>query len=389
MTDPRPPVLHFIDTTGPGGAETVFLRLAAGLRDRGWPARTVVVGPGWVLDNVRGLGLPVDVLPTHGSLDLRYLRNLSAVVRRHRIGLIHSHLFGASGYASVAGLLTKTPVVATFHGASDVLRHGRGRRLRYGIVSRQARVVCVSESLRRSLSATGLVRKDRIRLIPNGVDAAPFADAEGAPLRAQHGVNSEMVLVGALGNVRSAKDYATLLRAAAVLSEDTRFVFAIVGERTEPLHGQLLRLRDSLGLADRVTFWGFREDVPEVMAAFDILAISSATEGFSLAAIQAMAAGKPVVATRSGGPEDIVTDEVDGLLVPVGSPGALAAALRRLADRPDWAATIARRARQTVRERFSLDAMLDGYEALYEEQLGRPATEASVMSGTGSASASL
>lgn len=388
MSAARPSVLHFIDTTGPGGAETVFLQLAAGLRDRGWPARTVVVGPGWVLDRIRQLELPVDVIRTRGSLDVAYLQRLSDIVRERRIALIQSHLYSPAVYASAVGLWTRTPVVATFHGASDVMTRGLGAWLRYGLIARRTRVVCVSESLRAALAATRRFRVDRLHLICNGVDVARFGRGDGTALRSAHGIASNTVLVGALGNVRPAKDYATLLRAAAVLSGDPRFQFAIVGERTQPLYGELLRLRESLGLTDRVHFWGFREDVAEVVSAFDMLAISSRTEGFSLAAIQAMAAGKPVVATRCGGPEGIITDGVDGMLVPVGSPDALASALRTLADTPGDAARIAGSARRTVRDRFSLAAMLDRYEELYDELTAGGRSQPSTTSGTSVASSS-
>ncbi len=367
MSSERPTVLHFIDTTGPGGAETVFLQLAAGLRDRGWPPRTVLTGPGWVLDAVRELELPVDVVETRGRFDTAYIRALHRLVREHRVGLIHAHLFSPAVYASLVGALARVPVVATFHGASDASCDGLGRRLRYRLIDRNARVVCVSEPLKALLQSLAPVRAERLDVIPNGVDIRAFATGDGRSVREEHGVGDQDILVGALGNVRAAKDFHTLLRAAAELQDDRRLHFAIVGERTEPLHGQLVELRDRLGLSDRLSFWGFRSDVPDVMAAFDILAISSSSEGFSLAAIQAMAAGTPVVATRSGGPEQIMTDGVDGLLVPTRSPVDLAAAIRRLVAEPALGTHLANAARTTARERFSLSAMLDGYHELYLE----------------------
>jgi glycosyltransferase involved in cell wall biosynthesis len=334
----------------------------------------VVVGPGWVLESVRAAGLRVDVVETRGRLDLRYIRALRALVRRHHIDLIHAHLFSPAVYASVIGAWAGVPVVATFHGESDVESGGLGRRLRYRLIDRQAVVVGVSEALAERLAEPALVRPEHIRIIQNGVDLAAFESSDGAAVRREHGIPADSVLIGALGNIRPAKDYFTLLRAAAAVAQERKVVFAVVGERTEPLYGELQALRDSLGLRDRFQFWGFRNDVPDVIDAFDLLVVSSSSEGFSLAAIQAMAAGTPVVATRSGGPEGIITDEQDGLLVPPRHPEKLAAAIARLIDDRPLADSLAGRARATVRERFSLDAMLDRYEALYAHLVdGRPA----------------
>lgn len=359
-------VLHLIDTTGPGGAETVFLQVAAGLVTRGWNSRMVVLGAGWVLDRVHELELPVDVVETRGHLDRRYLMALRSIVRRHRIQLIHAHLFSPAVYASAVGLMTGTPVIATFHGVSDITAAGIGGYLRYLLLGRATRLVCVSESLRNELLARQPVPEGRVSLIHNGVDMAVFGAANGSAVRDELGVSDDELLVGALGNVRAAKDYGTFLRAAAELSGEERFRFVIAGERTDPLYSELVALRDRLGLERVVRFLGFRNDVPELVAAFDILVVSSNSEGFSLAAIQAMAAGTPVVATRSGGPQGIITDGRDGLLVPIESPADLAAAVRLLAEDSALALRISTNAQEKVQQEFSLEAMLDGYEAVYQ-----------------------
>lgn len=380
-------VLHLIDTTGPGGAETVCLQVAHGLQERGWDARIALTGPGWVLDRAQELMLPVDVVETKRRLDLRYALGLRRLVRNHGIRLIQAHLFSPAVYASAVGAWTGTPVVATFHGVSDVESGGFAGRQRYSLVGRRARVVCVSESLRRQLALGGVIASGTIEVIHNGVDLAAFPGRDGAAVRVRQDVPADAMLVGALGNIRPAKDYANLLRAAAAI-DHPRVHFAIVGQQTPPLYDELVALRARLGLEDRVAFWGFCDDVPDVMAAFDLLAISSRSEGFSIAAIQAMAAGLPVVATRSGGPEEIVTDGEDGLLVPPGDPAALAAAIRRVIDSASVGKRLGQRARQTAGDRFSLDRTLDRYERLYEEILDPESRQDSPSSGTNVASSS-
>ena len=376
-------VLHFIDTTGPGGAETVFLETASGLRERGWDPHTVAVGPGWVLDSIRRRNLPVTLLETSGRMDLRYALGIRSAARAHGASLIHAHLFSPAVYASLVGATTGIPVVASFHGDSDAEDGGWTRRLRYRLIDRNATVVCVSEALRSRLASLNMVRAERIRVIHNGVDVKSFSAATGRDVRREYDIDEDTILVGAVGNVRPAKDYGTLLRAAAALASDRRYLFAIAGERTDPLFSELIALRDQLNLSDRVSFWGFREDIADVIAAFDVMVISSESEGFSLAAIQAMAAGTPVVATRSGGPEGIMTHEADGLLVPVGDAAALAAAVQRVIEDRSLRDRLTGRARSTVAQRFSMAAMLDGYEDLYCDLTGlsTPSTAAAYAAG--------
>ena len=370
----RGTVLHFIDTTGPGGGETIFLQVAHGMRERGWDAHLVVVGPGWVLDSAQAMGLPVTIVETSGRFDLQYIRRIRALVREYNAALIHAHLFSPAVYASLIGLSSGTPVVATFHGASDAESGSLMRDLRYRLIARQAHVVCVSESLRTAVRQVPGMRAAALSVVPNGIDIDTFARANGQAARQALGMRDGDLLVGAVGNVREAKDFGTLLRAAALLAPDPRINFAIIGERTEPLYGELLALRQALQLEDRVAFHGFRSDIPELMAAFDLLAISSSSEGFSLAAVQAMAAGRSVVATRSGGPEEIITSESDGILVPVSDPAALAGAIRRVLDDAALRERLGSAARRTAADRFSLTAMLDGYERIYREATGPAAS---------------
>ncbi len=366
--------LHFIDTTGPGGAETIFLELASGLRDRGWRTRTVVVGSGWVLDGVRARELPVDIVPTRGRLDFSYLRQLHGLVRRHGVKLIHAHMYSPAVYASIVGGLTGASVVATFHGRTDVDREGIGRRLRYRLINRQATVVCVSTSLATELDPDGRGRFRDLRVIHNGVDTSARGETRRSLLRREHGVSDDTFLVGAIGNVRPAKDYPNLLRAASRLRADESVKFCIVGQPTDPLYSELLRIRDDLGLSERVSFWGFRNDIPDVLSAMDALVISSSSEGFSLAAVQAMSAGRPVIATRCGGPEEILTHGVDGILVPTSDPDSLAAAIRTIAADRALREGLARAARETAVTRFSLTAMLDQYEQIYRRVLASQAS---------------
>lgn len=364
-------VLHLLDTTGPGGAETVFLTLLTSLGPE-WENIPVVAGPGWVEDAVRGAGLSPLMIGSSGRLDLPYLRALIRTMRAQEIDLVQTHLFSTTLYGGVAGRVLGIPVISTFHGNPDLRATGWQGQLKYRLIrSCTSKVVCVSAALRdRTMEMAGF-RKEELAVIPNGIDTELYRPGDFPELKRELGLPPETFLVGSVGNVRPAKDYATLLRTAAVarkrLGEAVRFV--VVGQRTPPLYDQLLALRAELGLEDTVTFLGFQENVPELLRGLDLFLLTSAHEGFSLVTVQAMATGLPVVATRSGGPEVILTHEKDGILVPSQDPSALAEAIGRFKSSPESRKAFGKAARRTAMDRFSTAVMVKAYEGLYREGL--------------------
>ncbi len=367
-------ILHLIQTGGPGGAETVYVNLVRGLDGRRWRSVPVLPNREWMYEQLRAWEPPPIVLPGERQVSLRHLRALREIIRRERVDLIHAHFFASAEIASLIGVLTGTPAVATLHGQTDILG-GKRLRLKAALLNRGlGRIAVVSESLRRFfLSATAL-RPEKLVVIPNGVDLAHFSAERDPSFRREFGIADDAFVVGAVGNLRPAKGYDVLLEAAARLRRDERGIhFVIVGQAAGPLYEELLHKRHALGLDAHVTFTGFRDDVARALAAFDAYVITSRDEGFSLSTVQAMAAALPVVATRCGGPEEIIEDGVTGLLVENASADAVADALRRLRQSPDERALLGRRGRLTAQERYTTAAQVEAYAALYEECLAAPA----------------
>jgi glycosyltransferase involved in cell wall biosynthesis len=369
-------ILHVIETIGPGGAETVFIQLATRDSEGEFRNITALPGLGWVGDTLTAAGHPplnLSISRARPAVDIGLYRDLVRLIREHDVDLLHSHAFGISVYACLAGLRTGIPVVCTLHGELDLGLSRRWRRTKVAILRRgAAKIVLVSNHMRERLLDESRIPPDLTAVVYNGVDCDRHSAGPDRTFRAELGIGDDCFLFGAVGNVRILKAYDNLLRATAIaVKANPKLRVAIVGEASGPLFEGLLPLRAELGLQDIVHFAGFRTDIAPPLRSFDAFVLSSKSEGFSIATVQAMASGLAVVATRSGGPEEIITDGVDGLLVPRADPAALAAGMLCLAGDSELRIRLGRAARASAREKFSLARMLESYEQIYDAALAR------------------
>ena len=364
-------ILHVIDTTGPGGAETVFIELADRLRERGFRSIPLIRGPGWVQNALNSRGLTPVVLEAKGSFNLGFLFQLVRLIRRERVDLIQSHLLGSNVYCALAGWLTGTPVVATFHGMVDISPGERLRGFKLWVMERGVRrFVAVSKSLAEAVAEKELIDAARTSIIYNGINVRRYNRSPAGLLHEQLGLPAAAVLAVSVGNVRPAKAYDVLIDAAARLTErhpDLHFVVA--GHIKQSLMQQLEARMSARGVADRMHFIGFVDDTPAILSDADLFVLSSSSEGFSISTIEALASGLPAVVTRCGGPEEIVTPGEDALMVPPGDPAALAEGIDQILSQPDLRQSLAANGRNTARNRFDIQTMLDQYQAVYRRAL--------------------
>jgi len=368
-------ILHLSETTGPGGAETVFVQLVTRRSNHDFRDLAALPRPGWVADTLNANGFPplqVKIARNGSPLDFGLYRSIVLLIGEHGVDLVQSHSLGISVYACLAGLRTGTPVVCTLHGEVDLGRSVRLRGVKLGILGRgAAKIVLVSNHLREKLLAESRIPADRTAVVYNGVDCDRYAGTRDGTFREEFGIGDDRFLFGSIGNIRAPKDYGNLLRAAAIaVKSEPRLRFAVVGQGEGALLDELLGLRAELGLHDVVHFAGFRPDVTVPLRSFDAFVMSSRSEGFPVALVQAMAAGLPVVATRCGGPEEMVTNGIQGLLVPREDPATLAAAMLRIVSDGPLRRELAVAARVAARARFSLTTMLESYDRIYRAALG-------------------
>ncbi|MCC7494518.1 MAG: glycosyltransferase [Fimbriimonadaceae bacterium] len=365
MSDLNSPlVVHLVHSLGWGGLERVVLDLCRSTAALGW--RSAVVS----LSNdiprqaqFAAFGVPVEVVPQRG-LDASLPWRLATRLRALGAAVVQAHNFGRYFYGGPAARLAGLASLYTEH--SNTLPHERALLLAQPLLSRLAgRVVAVSETVRSTLIAAHGLAPERVRTIPNGIDTAVYASGQGPTWRQRHGLAAATPLVVHVGRLVAVKNQALLLQAFARLHGDPPPVLLMAGDGE--LRGALQRLSGELGIADRVRWLGVCDDVADVLAAGDLFALSSTSEGLPLAILEAFAAGRPVVATAGAG-KDLVT-AATGLLTPTGAVEPFAAALQQLLDDPQRRREMGQQAAQTAARRYSLRAMATAYAAVYEDLL--------------------
>ncbi|GGY82293.1 glycosyl transferase [Cellvibrio zantedeschiae] len=367
MVNNEPSILHAIDTTGPGGAETVFLDLAQYLTLDGYNTIAVIKGPGWVEEQLKQRGVDYYIVKPKGGLSLNYYISLYRIIKKHNVKLIQAHLLGSTLTYSLLSLVLKIPLVATLHGRVDVNPNEKRIFIKNKIMQMGvSKLIAVSHDLAEYIAARGLFKKEKIAVIYNGVNVKKYQKNADASIRNTLGINNDAVLIGCVGNVRPAKAYNVLINAAKLVVEQNSNVhFIVAGHKKADLMVKLDDQIRSQDLAQHVHFVGFQEDTAHFLGQMDLFALSSSSEGFSIATIEAMASELPVVVTRCGGPEEIVTHDETGYLVKVNDAFELSEALLKLISNESLRVQFAQAAKKHVISTFSMDKLLEEYRKIF------------------------
>lgn len=367
-----PKILHLIDTGGPGGAETVFAELARHGADLKINAAIAVPYDGWLADHLRTQGLQPTILPSKGAAKIEFAARLFNLARSSGATIIVAHLLGAGVYGSLIGMFRQMPVLSIFHGDTDLRSPGTLAPIKRWLLRRtHVTPVAVSEPVAASLVRWG-VDGSRIHLIRNGVDTRKYLPVGSGSLHSELNLPPTCPIVGAVGNIRPAKDYPVLIRAAKiVVSRHASSHFVIAGSGSATDSADLERLATELGISDRVHLLGFRSSCTDLYRSLSVMASSANTEGLPLSFLEAMSCGIPIAATSNDGSARLIAETSAGLLSPVGDPHALAASILQILESPALADSLARRGMDAARSRYSLEQTLEQYQALYAD-VSRP-----------------
>jgi glycosyltransferase involved in cell wall biosynthesis len=312
-------------------------------------------------------------LPRFGGEVLAGVRGLIRLIRKRNIALVHTNtntiLAGA-----LAARFTGVPHVWSIH--ELMVEPASVRNTLHYIIPRfSSRVVTVSQAVRDHMLKDAEKFANRFAFVRGAIDVEPFLKATGRErVRAQWGVREDEVLIGMAGRVTRWKGQSVFVQAAKLISERHRQVkFAAVGGVFDTEKFYMERFRKEVreaGLENKLTVNDFRADMPDVFAAYDIFVLPSILpEPFGLVVIEAMAAGKPVVATAPGGPSETVANGETGLLVPPSDAIALADALSELLADPQKRRSMGEAGRCRARQLFSLPRYVTEFEELYDSVL--------------------
>jgi glycosyltransferase involved in cell wall biosynthesis len=367
----RPRVLMLVDLLEPrsGGGERFAVGLAAHLPAHGFDVALCAsraVLPPWDR-TLREMGVPWFALGRRGTGDVLPFVRLARTLRRQRVDVLHSHMFGSNVWGTVVGRAARVPVVIAHEQSWDYEGQPLRKFLDGRLIGRHADAfVAVSTADRDRMAALEGVPADKLRVelnayVPRSGPRPP------ARLREELGLPADVPLVGTAAIHRPQKALHVLLEAFAHV-QDHGAHLVIAGDGI--CRPDLERRAAELGVASRTHFLGMRDDVDALLAAVDVAAMSSDYEGTPLFGFECMAAGTPLVATAVGGLPDMLEDGRSAVLVPRRDPVALAAGIERLLAAPEERRALAAAAARAL-ERYKIDAVAARFAALYHELLER------------------
>lgn len=292
-------------------------------------------------------------------------------IRSERATVFHAHLPWALRCSAglVAAAVARVPAVLATQQLFAGIGSRRGALRQWAVAAGVDRYIAVSDAMAKSLQETRFFPAHKVVVIRNVVDVRRFLPEPDAGARAATGETPAQPVVLAVARLEPQKGIADLLQAAVLVPEAT---FLLAGEGTE--RARLESMAKTLGVEGRVTFLGYRDDVPRLLANCDLFVLPSLYEGLPISVLEAMAAGKPVVATAIAGTDEAVCGGETGLLVPPADPPALAEAIRSMLSDPRRAERFGRSGRERALREFSAEKMTRALTQLYEQVLsGQPA----------------
>ena len=359
------------------GAEVQLAALLCNLAKRPeFKISSILFNENRLVTELRRAGIDVMVFPEAHWSATTIFTHLVRFFRHHETDIVHTHKYKDNILGAVAAKIAGVPhVVRTVHGLSEPFKGIESLRMRiYQLCDRGVTHLCVSKLIAVSSDIEKVLclkyGAQRVIRIHNGVDLEGLDRGNARDeVRRELGVDSECLLIGTVGRLTTIKGHEYLLKTAQLVLQKRRDVkFVIVGDG--PLRVGLQNLAAQLRITENVAFLGHQDDASSLMEAMDIFVLPSLHEGIPMAILEAMALGRPVVASRVGGIPEVITDGVHGLLVSAGDPAGIAQACLKLIGDRGFAERCGRAGRVRVAQQFSSDVMGGKIANLYRQLVG-------------------
>ena len=366
-------LLYLITTFSVGGAERHLYDLVSRLpsdaydvtvaffKEEAQEARSLV-------PDFRALGVDVVDLRMTSRWDVAALWRLFRLLRHLRPDILHAHLYRAELFGVLTGRLAGVPgIVCTMHNANLYMVHKVLRRLLAMAYRFADRVITLFDEASTQLRNDYRVPGSRLVTIHHGYNAVE----QDPPPKHEPAGTGNVSVVGTVGRLAKQKAHDVLLNALAqILRRRPGTRLTIAGHDDEGLRPELEALSARLELQEAVQFKGYVDNIQSFLDEIDVFVLSSDNEGLPISLLEAMAVGKPIVATRVGGVPEVVVDGVTGLLVPTRDPEALADAILRLLEDPSEARRMGARGRERLMQQFTMERMVERTCAVYREVAG-------------------
>lgn len=372
MSSARPALAYVVNSLHPGGTERLVVEMSLIFALEFDLQVFCLDEPGLWANRLRERGIPVYGLWRQPGLDAAISVKLAQYFRRQRIQIVHAHQCTSWFYAALARLLYPTPrLLLEEHGRFFPEKENWKRAWFNRWITKPLthRVVAVSEDIRERLRHYEGLQHQAITVIYNGVAPEPLLDTTTrTALRYEWGFTAENFVIGTVGRFDPIKNLPLLVNSLArtgAEAPNTRGL--LVGDGPEL--GAMRDLIERLCLTDRVHLTGFRDDARTLVQCMDLFVLSSFSEGTSMALLEAMAAGVPVVVTAVGGNPEVVIEGKTGWVVPSNSMEALTAAMLEAVNHPRKRQALAHAGQRCFEEHFTFGRMIEAYRQIYHEML--------------------
>lgn len=367
-------ILHVITTINRGGAENHLAELVSAQVASGLKVTVAYLkGDGYWAPNFRDLGIRVESLNLGAYGEISPIRKLRALIRSEAPDIVHAHMPPAELYARLALVfLQPAPVmVISKHNDEPFFRRvGQASTGRW-VSRRAAHMIAISDAVNAYARSHLDMPESRVTTVPYGIDPGPYeqvSESRRVDVRKEWVIPPDAWVIGTVARLVPQKALHVLLKAyaryRALALQDSRLV--LVGRG--PLEDELKVLSHQLGLEDKIIWAGFREDIPVVMNAFDAFVLTSSYEGFGLVLLEAMAAARPVVASRVSAIPEVVQDGVTGLLCESGDHEDFAQALLRL-EEAETRICLGKAGHERALTHFTIARMAEATLSIYKECL--------------------